>query len=49
MSRIASAELAQRIPGAGSAALDRGHFLLLEKPELVHEIVEAFITKHDCR
>lgn len=44
-----SAALARRIPGAEFAALDGGHFVLLEEPELVHETVEAFIAKHDSR
>ncbi|SEB25268.1 alpha/beta fold hydrolase [Variovorax sp. YR216] len=42
-----SAELAARIPGAEFAILDGGHFIFLEKPELLHDTVEAFIARHE--
>lgn len=42
-----SAELAARIPGAEFAMLDGGHFIFLEKPELLHDTVEAFIARHE--
>ncbi|MGO4811489.1 alpha/beta fold hydrolase [Cupriavidus sp. 2MCAB6] len=42
-----SAELAERIPGAEFAILDGGHFIFLEKPELLHDTVEAFIARHE--
>ena len=42
-----SAELATRIPGAELAILEGGHFIFLEKPELLHATVEAFIAKHE--
>jgi len=41
-----SAELAERIPGAEFAVLEGGHFIFLEKPELLHDTVEAFIARH---
>jgi len=41
-----SAELAERIPGAEFTVLDGGHFIFLEKPELLHDTVEAFIARH---
>lgn len=42
-----SAELAERIPGAEFATLDGGHFIFLEQPELLHDVVEAFIARHE--
>ena len=42
-----SAELAERIPGAELILLDGGHFIFLEKPELLHRTIEAFIAKHE--
>jgi len=42
-----SSELAERIPGAEFAILDGGHFIFLEKPELLHDTVEAFIAQHE--
>lgn len=42
-----SAELAERIPGAELAILDGGHFIFLEKPELLHDTVETFIGRHE--
>lgn len=42
-----SAELAKRIPEAEYAVLDSGQFIFLEKPELLHDTVEAFIAKHE--
>jgi aminoacrylate hydrolase len=42
-----SAELAERIPGAEFATLDGGHFIFLERPVLLRDTVEAFITKHE--
>ncbi|SOZ38006.1 Aminoacrylate hydrolase (fragment) (plasmid) [Cupriavidus neocaledonicus] len=42
-----SAELAERIPQAQFTILDGGHFIFLEKPELLHDIVEVFIAKHE--
>ena len=42
-----SEELAARIPGAELAILEGGHFIFLEKPDLVHNAVESFIAKHE--
>lgn len=42
-----SAELAERIPHAEFATLDGGHFIFLEKPDLLHDTVEAFIARHE--
>ena len=42
-----SEELAARIPGAELVILEGGHFIFLEKPELLHDTVEAFIVKHE--
>ncbi len=42
-----SQELAERIPGAEFATLDGGHLIFLERPELLHDTVEAFIARHE--
>lgn len=43
-----SAEFAERIPKAQLVVLDGGHFIFREKAELLHDTVDAFISKHDA-
>ena len=43
-----SAELAARIPRSEHVMLEGGHFIFIEKPELFHRTVRAFILRHEA-